>query len=821
MTIDKYLKIDTIECYEDYDRQMINKILATNNLDKNIEKTLKLINRNTTIKKGNKVIYRLNITCLNNKLGRFYPSDKTSSIGRIWNEIRSALCSKKYWDLDMVNCHYYICKWYAKKNGIDCDFIEQYINEREKILSIISDDREYSKKVMLKILYGGNINNDLNDIYNDWEQNDFIEYINIDYKTKNKDAKIFINNIQSEINEIHKKIYEDNIDCNEFADILKLCIKKKKKIEKTLVSLVLQSYERALLLCIREFLKFKNRSMDILIHDGGLVKKLDDEIEFPIDLINDCENYVKEETGIDIKLAIKPMIYDNDLDDEDSVENYLNINSGDNDKGAAKIFIDKYKHLFKQYEDDNGEMKLIFFNGMIYIHNEKEIDKIIANLLSNIDIIYYNSKGEKKIYTNSIKCINNCIKYIKNIIGSDIETINNYIDTINLNTKTYIPFKNGVWSFKEKKLLSYQETFERNIIFDTFIDDEYIEPNKNDLDDLYNNILIPTYPIEEEREYIRRREARAIAGNVEDKVWEQHIGVRNCGKGKTTTLTSNAFGNFVKEFESNYLTINKFNAGDPRNFEWIVNFKRTRLAIANEVEQTKTKDNRGNIENTISSLKIKKLASGGDNIQARGSYEKLISFKIPFIFIIKSNDSIKCDTNDVFDNCKFIRYRSKFVDEVKYNEIHKNAKEGDDLRAYKLANPNIDNLINDKRIINAYRYYIFNGYYNESPIEPETIKENKLIELAPENDDENDQDWRDYLANNLNRTKKQDDIVYLVDIIENLHYQYSSYKKEITHKNIKLFIQLHYSITEFPRKRFSKDNDNKRECLIGFLFNKQ
>jgi hypothetical protein len=52
----------------------------------------------------------------------------------------------------MVNCHYYVIKWYAKQNGLDSDYIEQYIDNRENILNMISDDRDYSKKVMLKLL---------------------------------------------------------------------------------------------------------------------------------------------------------------------------------------------------------------------------------------------------------------------------------------------------------------------------------------------------------------------------------------------------------------------------------------------------------------------------------------------------------------------------------------------------------------------------------------------------------------------------------------------------------------------------------------------
>lgn len=353
MTIENYLNIDYVECYEDYDRQILTKILSTGNLDKSLEKILKQINKNSTIKKGNKVKYELNVVCKNNRLGRFYPVEKNCSIGRIWNEVRSSLMHTKYWDLDMVNCHYYICSWYAEKNGIDCDYINQYINQRENILSLISNDRDYSKKIMLKILYGGNVDNDLNEIYNDWEQNDFIELINLNYKTFNKEAKTFIALLEKEIQQIHQHIYDRNYNCQEFSEILKVCNKKKKKVEKSLVALVLQSYERALLLCIKEKLEFEKRNMDVLIHDGGLVRKLDDEDEFPLELISKCEEYVKVNTGIQIKLAIKPMIYDDDLDLEE---------------------LDEYQLMKIEFEKTNCK---ILFPRPFYISLDK-------NLVSNI-----------------------------------------------------------------------------------------------------------------------------------------------------------------------------------------------------------------------------------------------------------------------------------------------------------------------------------------------------------------------------------------------------------------------------------------------------
>ena len=122
MELNNYLNITHIECVENYDRNNFAQLLQSNSLTEQDKKTLNSINRKSTLK-GNKVSYKLSPICFNNKLGRFYPTDGTKSIGRIWNEIRRPLLCNMYWDLDMQNCHYHIILWYANKFNLDCEYI--------------------------------------------------------------------------------------------------------------------------------------------------------------------------------------------------------------------------------------------------------------------------------------------------------------------------------------------------------------------------------------------------------------------------------------------------------------------------------------------------------------------------------------------------------------------------------------------------------------------------------------------------------------------------------------------------------------------------
>ena len=53
--------------------------------------------------------------------------------------------SKNIKDIDMVNAHPVILNYLCKKNYVDCNILENYIENRELILSSFSEDRKLLK----------------------------------------------------------------------------------------------------------------------------------------------------------------------------------------------------------------------------------------------------------------------------------------------------------------------------------------------------------------------------------------------------------------------------------------------------------------------------------------------------------------------------------------------------------------------------------------------------------------------------------------------------------------------------------------------------
>jgi hypothetical protein len=200
-------------------------------------------------------------------------------------DIRNPLLEKYYWDIDMENCHYVILNQLAEQWNVKHEKINYYVNNRDYCLKLISDDRSVAKTVYLKVAYGGNIK-----LYNE----------------SYDDQGIPVNADLSVIMGIEKEI----------EPIINLCwmkypqyhckVKKRPNPKLSLYALILQDEERKCLFAMDEYMKSQNRQVDILIHDGGEVRKLPSETEFPEKLLNEAEKYITLKTGYYHRLVNKP-----------------------------------------------------------------------------------------------------------------------------------------------------------------------------------------------------------------------------------------------------------------------------------------------------------------------------------------------------------------------------------------------------------------------------------------------------------------------------------------------------------------------------------
>jgi hypothetical protein len=378
------------------------------------------------------------------------------------------------------------------------------------------------------------------------------------------------------------------------------------------------------------------------------------------------------------------------------------IDSANDDVGASEIVINHYR---EQLVICKG---ILFINDNdIWISNEKQVDKLLIDMIGKLDIKFYGADGKRKYsYNTSIKHIKDCsivIKANKTIVDDK------FYENMIKNNKYYLPFNDGLYSFKDKILYTYQDL--PNIHFTYKINRNFPKFNKTDYEDLMQKVIIPIYPNEEERQYNAHIKARALAGCYEDKKWYGYSGSRNSGKGTETGIMRNAFGDFVLEFNAKCLIFNKFGNQEPaKALSWVVDKKDARIIISNEID--------GDDDTKLNGAFIKTLASGGDAMEGRKLYENTISFKPQFTMILCYNRFYDVVPADAKENLEQFEYKSKFV--CKDELI-------DGVSFLKLKDDTIKDFIGEDRIIDAYTLYILNAFTNPRMNTPQIIKNSTEI----------------------------------------------------------------------------------------------
>ena len=201
--------------------------------------------------------------------------------------VRNTIASEIYYDIDMVNAHPTILYHYCVKNNIDCDKLEDFINNREEFVAILTD-AGYSR---------------------DDAKSHYLSLIN--YDSNNCDKTVYGSNTRYKnfVREI-KTIIEDISDIE--TDKLTVATenqkaKGKKNFQGSCINHLMCSIEHTLLMEIYEFFKTKDLILGSLMFDGlyvertvseeqmnAYLRELEPQLSTPVLLkIKDPENIVK------------------------------------------------------------------------------------------------------------------------------------------------------------------------------------------------------------------------------------------------------------------------------------------------------------------------------------------------------------------------------------------------------------------------------------------------------------------------------------------------------------------------------------------------
>ena len=652
--------------------------------------------------------------------GRYYKDNtfKKGDYGHLqncYNIVRRLLVNGKLIAIDMCNCHIEIIRnlsRFLNLNEKKIEAINYYCNNRNKILNdimIVYDcSREIAKRYFLIILFGGS--------YDRWiTSNNLLDKIDLktDFMMKFEFAFDFI---KQELNKLDIM--------NGFKVIEKQINKKKDyQIEKSALAVFLQEIESIIMVVMYRFLEDKGAIIRIPIHDGSW--------------FDDCNNITDNGTSIQFLKDISDEIYNKlgfiiPLDYEDTAptnddlkwyhnhkkfyENYCDtihndkiiIESNNDDVGAANAVILKHKNEIIRC----GKIILIKNNNH-WIFDINEVNRILSNWITQANIHYYGGNDKLFNYSRAISHQNKCIQAIRN---SDLIHIDNdFINNVNINNKGYLPFINGIWSCKEKKLYSYDEL--PHIHFFHIINRNLnMNIDSNKYYEFMNKVINPIFPNPIERDYFAHITSRAIAGHNEDKRWYGVSGARDCGKSVLTESMKSAFGDFFSSFDAKCLVSNKYGNPEPaRALGWVANHINTRCMWSNEIDADTNANTNAKIETTKQTLNgsfIKTLASGGDEITGRRLFENEIKFKPTFTMTLLFNELPNVEPINTLENYIEFCCKSKFVPKEELS---------DDLPSHKLKDETIKLYIKLDDSIDAYTWWILNYYDEKLPI-PDYVK---------------------------------------------------------------------------------------------------
>jgi hypothetical protein len=219
------------------------------------------------------------------EMGRVY-ANRALGYQSFWHEIRNALASEYYDDIDIVNCHPVILAQICKGENLSCPNLDYYVSHRDQVLAemqyFYKVDRDTAKQLFIRVLYLGHL------------------------EILKSPIMPFVFELQTEMHNIAKYISINN------PNVYKICQKIASKKDRNVhvysstIAVVLQSIEHSILMGIVSYLTNAGFTVGALIFDGCHVEKVEGA-SIPECILRECEANILSTIHFKIQLAKKPM----------------------------------------------------------------------------------------------------------------------------------------------------------------------------------------------------------------------------------------------------------------------------------------------------------------------------------------------------------------------------------------------------------------------------------------------------------------------------------------------------------------------------------
>ena len=685
---------------EKFDTDVMNALLNDESISVNDRKRLSMYNKTRKGIGEHEVVYHYAKGFEKYGLGRLYAKAK-QGLQSFPFDIRNPLLSKYYWDVDMVNCHYVILATYADELNLYTKPLWKYINNRDEELRKVSKDRTVAKVAFLKIPYGGSVIllNEFRGEGNQYKDTELSEDSDLTLLKEIKEA----------VDIIVEVVWSKNEEYHHLVD------KKAYNKKYCLLAHILQNKEKEAILALDRYYTSQNRQVDILIHDGGEVLKLENEESFPLELLKGGEDAIYKATKVKHKLAIKPIppyVF------KTKIREYVPNNVIVDDLYATKHLVKLLKgKIFIDTTNGNRIIKVFSDATGLWEEGETALGTIISNRAK--DLIFYQSRDGKDAVFN---------------FGGTTSSKKNILDRIKDIEEIYKPFGVGADTSKHKLLFkdgiydaitgTFSLGFDEKIVFNGRIDRNcpkylYCEDDSEERRAFILDRCNATYKILFEDPFTKEQIeggvntfyaiglARALLGECEAKRFYVGVGETNSGKGLLTNAIQQSFGSFVGTFQLSNLCVNPNNSDDnAKKLMWLKPVYNQRLTIANEADP----------EKRVSGALLATCSSGGmDTIQIRVLRENSIDIIVRTTFLILCNDLPKITSagSQIKERGCIVEYHKSFIDNPNTTNPH-HAKIKPELLNYFNDDNNKDALV--CILIKLYQEWVSKGKDTKKPI---------------------------------------------------------------------------------------------------------
>lgn len=537
----------TIQLYEKINIITLKKLLGAKELDENTRN--QLLGYYKKYKNGTVPVKYAYSKNLEDK-GRVY-AEGALSLQSLKKELRCALSSEYYWDIDMVNAHPVLLSQYCNMQDppIPCDKIIRYVNERKKILDYISRFHSISEKaaktLVLRLCYGGayKLVSDDGEEYDPPKRTKFLTQFQSQLKS-----------IASSICSIERDIYEEvknNPD--------------KSNTKASVMSILAQILEHKAMMAMYDYFKNRKNNVGVLCFDGIMVEKSDSLTEENIDeVLKKCEQHVYNKIGYNITLAMKPM----DVELSFPLPKIFGVVESDGDC-RDQLFSLEGKEKFKYCKKE------------LYIYDDR------TGLFStDIHVLYYYLEKHKEMlrtsnglsYGESTKLQQSVVQAVKT--ASLDET---WLKRTESSSLGYLLFKDGIYDMKNS---TFTKGFNPSIVFHASMDIDFPKRNEKEVKYAFDlslgNLFEDPIPMQV---FL----ARSIAG---DNLKRFYLcpGKSNSGKSSLALMLKNSFGSYIGHFNAGSLAYTKNDPDEGQSNRWAYLLRWCRIVTSNEVNMRKTLD---------------------------------------------------------------------------------------------------------------------------------------------------------------------------------------------------------------------------------------